>query len=103
MTEPTAWALHNSRNPEFNEVEFAHPYREPLTEGDMKAGWTATPLFTREAAAAEERARIIGIINGRIDIANGFINGCMDHEVEPAAGIFGGLVELRSLLREVDR
>jgi hypothetical protein len=56
---PVAWALYNSRNPEFNEVEFAYPCREPITEGDMKAGWTATPLFTREQAAAEERAKIV--------------------------------------------
>ena len=56
---PVAWALYNSRNPEFNEVEFAYPCREPITEGDIKAGWTATPLFTREQAAAEERAKIV--------------------------------------------
>lgn len=56
---PVAWALYNSRNPEFNEVEFAYPCREPITESDMKAGWTATPLFTREQAAAEERAKIV--------------------------------------------
>ena len=56
---PVAWALYNSRNPEFNEVEFAYPCREPITEGDMKAGWTATPLFTREQAAAEERAKVV--------------------------------------------
>ena len=59
MTEPTAWALYNSRNPEFNEVEFAYPHCEPITKGDKRAGWTATPLYTLEAAAAEERAKIV--------------------------------------------
>lgn len=54
-------------------------------------------------AAMEERDRIIGIINKRIDIAKGFINGCMEHEVQPAAGLFGGLTELRSLLRELEQ
>lgn len=64
MTEPTAWALYNSRNPEFNEVEFAYPHREPITEGDKRAGWTATPLYTLEAAAAEERAKIVAWLRG---------------------------------------
>lgn len=59
---PVAWALYSSRDPEFNEVEFAYPCREPITEGDMKAGWTATPLFTREQAAAEERAKIVAYL-----------------------------------------
>ena len=54
-------------------------------------------------AVQAERDRVIGIIKGRIDIANGFINGCMDHEVQPAAGVLGGLVELRSLLRELQQ
>lgn len=65
MTEPTAWALYNSRNPEFNEVEFAYPHREPITEGDKRAGWTATPLYTLEEGAAEERAKIVAWIERR--------------------------------------
>ena len=66
---PVAWALYNSRNPESNEVEFAYPCREPITEGDMKAGWTATPLFTREQAAAEERAKIVAYGLGETGVA----------------------------------
>jgi len=66
---PVAWALYNSREPEFNEVEFAYPYREPITEDDMKAGWTATPLFTREQAAAEERAKIVAWLRKMLKVA----------------------------------
>jgi hypothetical protein len=53
--------------------------------------------------AAEERARIIDIINKRIDTHSGFVNLCMDREIEPSAGIFSALTELRSLLREIEK
>jgi hypothetical protein len=52
--------------------------------------------------AEEERARIVGIIKKRIDIASSFIDDCMDHDVWPASGILGGMMELRSLLRELE-
>jgi hypothetical protein len=49
------------------------------------------------------KERIIGIINKRMDIHIGFINNCMDHGIEPAASVSGALMELRSLLREIER
>lgn len=53
-------------------------------------------------SAKIEREKIMGIINRRIDTANGFIQGSIDHGVEPSSGILSGLVELRSLLRELE-
>lgn len=82
----------------------AEAYREKV----LSAIWEGKPeepvlleAFARHRM--EERDRIIDIINKRIDIAKGFINGCMEHEVQPAAGLFGGLTELRSLLRELNQ
>lgn len=55
----------------------------------------------RTAGAIAERAKIFGVINQRIAIHKGFINGCVDHEIEAATSILSALVELRSLLREL--
>jgi hypothetical protein len=51
--------------------------------------------------AEEERARIVGIIQGRIDIHRSFINFCMDNEVQVTPSIFSAIVELRALLRKI--
>lgn len=51
--------------------------------------------------AEEERARIVGIIQGRIDIHRSFINFCMDNDVQVTPSIFSAIVELRALLRKI--
>ena len=52
--------------------------------------------------AEKERARILGIIQGRIDIHSRFINYCMDNDVQVTPSIFSAIVELRSLLRKIE-
>jgi hypothetical protein len=54
-------------------------------------------------AALEERARIIGVINKRIAIHNGFINSCVEHDVRVSGSLFSALVELRCILREIEK
>jgi hypothetical protein len=51
--------------------------------------------------AEEERARIVGIIQGRIGIHRSFINFCMDNDVQVTPSIFSAIVELRALLRKI--
>ncbi len=53
--------------------------------------------------AQTERDRIISIIQRRIDVHYGFIESCMDHEVEVSSGVFSALTELRALLREIEK
>jgi hypothetical protein len=50
----------------------------------------------------EERARIVGIIQERIDIHSRFINFCMDNDVQVTPSIFSAIVELRALLRKIE-
>jgi hypothetical protein len=50
----------------------------------------------------EERARIVGIIQGRIDIHSAFIDSCMDNDVHVTPSIFAAVTELRSLLRKIE-
>jgi hypothetical protein len=50
----------------------------------------------------EEHARIVGIIQGRIDIHRSFINFCMDNDVQVTPSIFSAIMELRSLLRKIE-
>jgi hypothetical protein len=50
----------------------------------------------------EERARIVGIIQGRIDIHSNFVNFYMSQEVDPPVGILGALSELSDLLRKIE-
>lgn len=52
--------------------------------------------------AEEERARIVGIIQGRIEIHSRFIEHCMDNDVRVTPSIFSAVTELRSLLREIE-
>ena len=52
--------------------------------------------------AEEERSRIVGIIQGRIDIHRSFINFCMDNDVQVTPSIFSAVMELRSLLRKIE-
>ncbi len=50
----------------------------------------------------EERDRIVGIIQGRIDIHSAFIDSCMDNDVPVTPSIFTAVTELRSLLRKIE-
>ena len=52
-------------------------------------------------AAQAERARIIGVIEYRLQIHRGFIMGALDAGVKPSPSIFHAMVELRDLLREL--
>ena len=52
--------------------------------------------------AEEERDRIVGIIQARIDIHRNFINFCMDNDVQVTPSIFTAIIELRSLLRRIE-
>ncbi len=52
--------------------------------------------------AEEERARVVGIIQGRIDIHSRFIEYCMDNDVRVTPSIFSAVTELRSLLRKIE-
>ena len=52
--------------------------------------------------AEEERARIVGIIQERIDIHSRFIDSCMDNDVPVTPSIFTAVTELRSLLRKIE-
>jgi hypothetical protein len=52
--------------------------------------------------AEEERARIVGIIQGRIDTHSRFIEYCMDNDVRVTPSIFSAVMELRSLLRRIE-
>jgi hypothetical protein len=52
--------------------------------------------------AEEERSRIVGIIQSRIDIHRSFINFCMDNDVQVTPSIFSAIVELRALLRKIE-
>ena len=52
--------------------------------------------------AEEERARIVGIIQERIDIHSRFIEYCMDNDVQVTPSIFSAIVELRALLRKIE-
>lgn len=49
----------------------------------------------------EERARIVDIIQGRIDIHSRFVEFCMENDVRVTPSIFSSLMELRSLLRKI--
>jgi len=51
----------------------------------------------------EERIKIMDIIKDRLTIHEGFINGALDHGVEPSPSIYSAMVELRSLLRELEK
>jgi hypothetical protein len=51
-------------------------------------------------AAQTERARIIDMVKKRIATANDFIDACKDDEV---ALVFGGVMEMRSFLRELQQ
>lgn len=50
----------------------------------------------------EECDRIVGIIQGRIDIHSAFIDSCMDNDVHVTPSIFAAVTELRSLLRKIE-
>jgi hypothetical protein len=52
--------------------------------------------------AEEERARIVGIIQSRIDTHSRFIEYCMDNDVRVTPSIFSAIVELRALLRKIE-
>ena len=60
------------------------------------------PVRLSVTEAEEERSRIVGIIQGRIDIHRSFINFCMDNDVQVTPSIFSAIVELRALLRKIE-
>lgn len=51
----------------------------------------------------EERARIVGIINGRMALHNEFINSCVEHDIKVSDSFFIALAELRSILRGIEQ
>jgi hypothetical protein len=71
------------------------PVREALLALEAK-------VMMLEHDLAEERDRIVGIIQGRIDIHSAFIDSCMDNDVHVTPSIFSAIVELRSLLRKIE-
>ena len=60
------------------------------------------PVRSNVTEAEEERARIVGIIQGRIDVHSRFIEYCMDNDVRVTPSIFSAVTELRSLLRKIE-
>jgi hypothetical protein len=50
----------------------------------------------------EECDRIVGIIQGRIDIHSRFVEFCMENDVRVTPSIFSAIVELRALLRQIE-
>jgi hypothetical protein len=51
----------------------------------------------------EERARIIGIIKGRMDLHNEFIDHCVKQDVRVSNSFFIALSELRCILRGIEQ
>jgi hypothetical protein len=60
------------------------------------------PARSNVTEAEEERARVVGIIQGRIDVHSRFIEYCMDNDVRVTPSIFSAVTELRSLLRKIE-
>lgn len=54
-----------------------------------------------EKGREAERDRIVAIINDRMAVHRGFIEGATAAGVEPSPGIFAELVGLRALLRSI--
>ena len=54
-------------------------------------------------AALEERARIVGIINGRMNLHNEFIDSIANHNIKVSESFFTALAELRCILREIEK
>ena len=53
-------------------------------------------------AVLEERARIVGIINGRISLHNEFINSIANHNIKVSDSFFTALAELHCILRGIE-
>ena len=62
---------------------------------------TEEELRIAQEAARKERDEIVKLIDWRIETANGFINGCHDHGLEPSQNLMGGLIELQALRRDL--
>lgn len=80
----------------------AEAYRQKVLDAIWAGGPEDQVLL--EAFAhhrTEERAAVVDIVKGRIDIINGFINGLADNKIKVPDELFSALVELRSLLREL--
>jgi hypothetical protein len=60
------------------------PVREALLALEAK-------VMMLEHDLAEERDRIVGIIQGRIDIHSAFIDSCMDNDVHVTPSIFAAI------------
>lgn len=65
------------------------------------SGWLCSDCQEKSQAEQEERARIVGIIQGRIDTHSRFVEFCMENDVRVTPSIFSSLMELRSLLRKI--
>ena len=78
----------------------AEEQAKPKRRVETRAAGGKAVLHYNDGVEAE-RARIFGVINQRIAIHRGFLNGCVDHKIEAATSILSALVELRSLLREL--
>ncbi len=75
-------------------------------DGQLYVAGHNLPQFlerAHERGAEHERLRIMEMIQKRIDVHYGFIESCMDHEVEVSSRVLSALTELRSLLREIER
>ena len=62
--------------------------------------FTAITQFAEEAAL-DERDKIVGLIDWRIKIDSGFIEGAMDAGVEPSSSVLSSLSTMRSLKRRL--
>lgn len=75
-------------------------------DGQLYVSGHNLPQFLERATergAEHERFRIMEMIQKRIDVHTGFMESCVDHEIAASRGILSALVELRSLLREIER
>ena len=98
---------YKAQNPEVVKAHRAkyHPIwqekNKPKMRAKSRAAGSTSAMHYNDGVAAE-RAKIFGVINQRIAIHRGFIYGCVDHEIEAATSVLSALVELRSLLRELN-
>lgn len=75
-------------------------------DGQLYVSGHNLPQFMERASergAEHERLRIMEIIQARIENYSRFIESCMDEDVEITPSVLCAAVELRSLLREIQK
>lgn len=76
---------------------------QPKDEQAVESYFAIHRQYGYDHGRTEERAAVVDIVKGRIDIINGFINGLADNKIKVPDELFSALVELRSLLRELQQ